>query len=589
MNDVIIRAKDLRKIYRLYSKPSYRFRDIFGLLGDKQGAYTEHAALDGLNLDIRRGERVAIIGRNGAGKSTFLKLVTGVIEPTSGELQVNARVHALLQIGTGFHPDFSGRENVYAYLAQLGITGADANAKCAEAIEFAEIEEYIDQPVKTYSTGMAVRLMFATSTAITPDLLVLDEVLGVGDAYFSQKSFKRMRDLCDRDGATLLLVTHDVYSAAQLCQRIVWIDRGAVMIDDEPSVVMKAYGESIRLQEEHRLRLKKQGALERGADKVAVSSPAPQYVMVEIRGRGGRPQPSAVYFSRIAVMDGTRQIAELPLDDVASDVAGASHIVHEGSNWGPLEPHRDRAARPMINHGLPFHKVAGVIALPADTSLDGLALAVEYASEQSCELTLTAFEGERAIDLGALTTAPGAWNRHTASFRPSVSVRGTPVLEAGGVEGAGDILITRFVMLDANGVDTHTVEHGAAVSFRVHFEVRRPGLAECAQVFVVVSRNEVERVCKFRTAQPFDHAAQPRGFVDLHLPKMMLGAGTYTVAVEIAAEGYLEQPVQKFFSIDPTVYCCITHALEFTVIGTGWIGQGTIFEGEGAWTMGSTS
>src|SRR5262249_6339835 len=153
------------------------------------------------------------IGRNGAGKSTFLKLVTRVIEPSSGTLEVAGKVHALLQIGTGFHPDFTGRENVFAFFAQLGITGEDARRRFADVVEFAEIEEYIDQPVKTYSTGMSVRLMFSASTSIEPELLVLDEVLGVGDAYFAHKSFERMRELCEREAATLLLVTHDVYSA----------------------------------------------------------------------------------------------------------------------------------------------------------------------------------------------------------------------------------------------------------------------------------------------------------------------------------------------------------------------------------------
>src|SRR5262245_48860249 len=200
MTDVVIRVRDLKKMYRLYAGPGYRFLDMFGRLFDRKGTYTEHAALDGVSLDIRRGEKVAIIGRNGAGKSTLLKLVTNVIQPTSGVLEVKGKAHALLQIGSGFHPDFTGRENVYAYLAQLGVSGKEARARCREIVQFAELEEYIDQPVKTYSSGMAVRLMFSTSTAVSPDLLVLDEVLGVGDAYFAHKSYTRIRELCERDG-----------------------------------------------------------------------------------------------------------------------------------------------------------------------------------------------------------------------------------------------------------------------------------------------------------------------------------------------------------------------------------------------------
>ena len=587
--DVVIRAVDVTKVYRLYVKPSYRFRDMFGLLGNRPGAYTEHAALNGVNLEIRRGEKVAIIGRNGAGKSTFLKLVTSVIQPTSGRLEVNAHVHALLQIGTGFHPDFTGRENVYAYFAQLGITGRDADRRCVEVVEFAELEEYIDQPVKTYSTGMAVRLMFATSTAIAPDLLVLDEVLGVGDAYFSQKSFSRMQELCERHGTTLLLVTHDIYSAAKLCQRVVWIDRGKVVIDGDPTRVLKAYSESIRLQEESRLRLKRQAGLERKDDRRAVAA-APIYLMLEIQARGGRPQRSSVHFSRIALMNGGDQVAQLPLDDTAFDDPKGSHLVREDGCWGPVETCHDRRARPMVNYGSSFHKAVGVMAVPADAAnaLDHATLVMEYWSAEACDLVLTAYEEGRAIALGDLTTAPGSWTIHTTPFNraglaePQVNV----VVEAVGLQGAGDIVITRFTMLDASGAETHTVEHGAPVSFRTDFAIRRSDLRERAQVFIIITRNHTEPVCKFKTSELlFDHASQPAGVVDMRLPKMMLGAGTYSVAVEIAAEGYIEQGLTKFFSIDPSVYYCITHALEFTVLDSGWIGPGTIFEGEGTWAM----
>src|SRR6185436_275913 len=142
--------------------------------------------------------------------------------------------------------------NVFAYLAQLGVGGKEAERRFEEIVEFAEIEEYINQPVKTYSSGMAVRLMFATSTAITPDVLVLDEILGVGDAYFAQKSFERMRALCEGEGTTLLLVTHDVYSALRIASRIIWIDRGRLLMDGDGPKVANAYEDSVRRQEEQR-------------------------------------------------------------------------------------------------------------------------------------------------------------------------------------------------------------------------------------------------------------------------------------------------------------------------------------------------
>src|SRR5262249_4413128 len=164
------------------------------------------------------------------------------------------------QIGTGCHPDLTGRDNVIAYLGHLGVVGAAAEARVPDVAAFAELEEYIDQPVKTYSSGMAMRLMFAAATVMAPSLLVIDEVLGVGDAYVAKKSFDRIRELCSGEGTTLLLVTHDIYNAARLCDRMLWMDQGSVVIDDRPDVVVTAYEDSIRRQEERRLRLKAMSA-----------------------------------------------------------------------------------------------------------------------------------------------------------------------------------------------------------------------------------------------------------------------------------------------------------------------------------------
>src|SRR5262249_13844781 len=157
---------------------------------------------------------------------TLLKIITGVVRASAGDVDVRGQVSNLLQIGSGFHPDFTGRQNVYATLAHQGITGAAAERMFDEILEFAEIGEDLAQPMQTYSTGMCSRLMFSSSVVIKPEILVVDEILGVGDAYYAHKSFERMRQLCQQGDTTLLLVTHDVYSALNLCDRFVWIDRG---------------------------------------------------------------------------------------------------------------------------------------------------------------------------------------------------------------------------------------------------------------------------------------------------------------------------------------------------------------------------
>ncbi len=585
MSEIAIQATDLSKVYRLYARPAYRFLDMFGLLGDKQGAYTEHTALNRVNLEIRRGEKVAVIGRNGAGKSTFLKLVTNVIQPTAGSLRIHGDVHALLQIGTGFHPDFTGRENVRAYLAQLGVTGDEAARRCEDAIAFAELEEYIDQPVKVYSTGMAMRLMFAASTAISPDLLVLDEVLGVGDAYFAQKSYERMRELCERNGSTLLLVTHDIYSATRMCNRVIWLERGTVAMDGDPSDVVKAYAESIRAQEEHRLRTKKQAQLAQMNNGGAGAS----RVLLEIQASSTSLQQCPVYFSGIRLMDADRVVAELPLDD-APEQASGSHLVHEGSSWGDAVDWQGRRARPMLHYGSPFHKIGGILTLPSDAIERSAPLAIhlDYWSDHTCELRVRCFKDDQVASLGTFSTRAGEWASYAATYSPSSDHAADALIpsEAPMLQGSGTIVINRFALVDAQGTETHTVHHGEEVAFRIGYAIRKPGLRERAQVFIVISRNNIERVCKFMTDDLcFDERRASAGVIEMRIPKMMLGAGHYSVAVQISAAGYIEQGSRKFFSVDPDVYHCIMYALEFTVLDAGWIGDGTIFEGEGDWTM----
>src|SRR5262245_36044498 len=258
---VAIRLCSVGKVYRLYTQPVYRLLDLFGLCPPGPSYFTEHQALDDVSVEIQRGEKVAIIGRNGAGKSTLLKIITGLIRPSAGTVDVNGRISNLLQIGTGFHPEFTGRQNVFASLAHQGIIGAEARRAFDEIVAFAEIEEYIDQPMKTYSTGMCSRLMFSSSVVMKPEILIVDEILGVGDAYFAHKSFERMREMCTRGGTTLLLVTHDIYSALNLCDRFVWIDRGEVKFDGEGKSAIALYESSVKDQEEQWVRQQNRASL----------------------------------------------------------------------------------------------------------------------------------------------------------------------------------------------------------------------------------------------------------------------------------------------------------------------------------------
>jgi homopolymeric O-antigen transport system ATP-binding protein len=574
--DVLVRAAHLTKVYRLYRKPSYRFRDMFGLLGDRPDAFSEHTAVDDVNLEMRRGEKVAVIGRNGAGKSTFLKLVTGIIQPTRGTLDVQGKVHALLQIGTGFHPDFTGRQNVYAYFAQLGVSGREADQRFEDVVDFAEVEEYIDQPIKTYSTGMAVRLMFSTSTAITPDLLVLDEVLGVGDAYFAHKSFARMKQLCEAAGTTLLLVTHDIYSAINLCERVIWLDRGRVLIDGDGPTVVKAYEDSVRQQEESRLRV---------AHQQPGSSASAGHVLVEIHSRGNRPQPCPVYFSAIDLLAGERVVAALPLVSNAVDAAG-SHLERDASCWGDAVSWHGRETRPFLNYGSSFHKAAGVFVLPADVAQarETLSLRVDYWSDQHCDLIARVFVDGRGRTLGPLPPAAQAWTTYSVPLRQASADAGT--LNFDGVQGTGAIVIDDVRMVTAKGSDSHTATHGTPVEFVLTYRIADPRLRERAQCVLIFHRDGVQIASRVISRDLlFDASVNPTGRVRLRLPALLLADGEYSVSVFVAREGYFDEPQTVFYSLNPGVYCCLNRILDITVVDGGLIAAGAVFVDRGVWSL----
>ena len=589
----IILAQNLNKVYRLYAKPHYRLLDMFGLLKNINNAYTEHAALDNINLQVNRGEKVAIIGRNGAGKSTLLKIITNVIRPTSGTIEVDGKIHALLQIGTGFHPEFTGRENVFGYLAQFGLTGKEADEKVREIIEFAELEEYIDQPMKTYSTGMGVRLMFATSTAIIPNLLVLDEVLGVGDSYFAKKSYERMREMCEAEGTTLLMVTHDVYSAAKICDRAIWIDRGRVLIDGDAPTVVKGYENSIRQQEEQRLRIKKQKKLEAlYKEKLAFPGTA---IVVEVKNLSATPSACLIYFSVIGFQVEGEEAIHLPLgDDAFSDEKG-NHLQQEGSSWGEGLVWEGRPARPMLNYGSPFHKVAGIFLVPyTQKEIEGKCMQffVEYWSEEPCDLEVFAHIKEKEYRIGKLPPSQKNWEKWEGILslnnqaRENEELLDSKKFRAADAHGTGQIYILDFAVLDENGHEAVVFFHGKQMEVVLKYKICKPDLTEKAQVLIAFHKDGVNDVCRLMTRDLlFNSSNGVYGTIRLCLPKLVLANGVYAISLMVVKEGYFDEEQYQFYAINPGVYCALSRVLEIKVEGGGTVASGTGVVLDGGWTI----
>ncbi len=263
MDNIAIKVTNLEKVYKLYDKPSDRVREALRI--GRGSHHTEHRALKGVNMTIRQGECVGIIGTNGSGKSTILKIITGVLSPTSGEVEVNGRISALLELGAGFNMEYNGIENIYLNGTMIGFSKKEIDQKMDEILAFADIGDYVYQPAKTYSSGMFVRLAFAVAINIDPEILIVDEALSVGDVFFQAKCYHKFEEFKEM-GKTIVFVSHDLGSISKYCDRVVLLNQGVKlgegnarqMIDTYKQVLVGQYvapeAEGERLVDDEQLR-----------------------------------------------------------------------------------------------------------------------------------------------------------------------------------------------------------------------------------------------------------------------------------------------------------------------------------------------
>ena len=229
-------------MYKLYNRPLDRLKDSLGL--SRKKLYKEHYALKDVSFDIGEGECVGIIGTNGSGKSTILKIITGVLAPTAGTVTVNGRISALLELGAGFDSQYTGRENIFLYGAMLGYSKKFLESKFDEIVEFSELKEFIDVPIKNYSSGMKARLGFSIATLVSPDILILDEVLSVGDAKFRKKSEKKVLSMFDK-GVTVLFVSHSLQQVQRLCNKAMILEKGKLIAYGDIDEISEQYEKMI--------------------------------------------------------------------------------------------------------------------------------------------------------------------------------------------------------------------------------------------------------------------------------------------------------------------------------------------------------
>lgn len=255
MSDVVIRLKNVSKFYKLYKSPGDRLKEALNPLGKLY--HKDFYALNNINLEVRKGEILGVVGKNGCGKSTLLKLISGVLSPNDGEITVNGKISALLELGSGFNPEFTGMQNIFFYCTILGLTQVEIQEKMDSILEFADIGDFIHQPLKTYSSGMKSRLGFSVAVNVDPEILILDEVLAVGDDLFRRKCFAKMEQFF-QNGKTVIYVSHNINSVNRLCSRAIFIDSGCLLMDSNTKLVTSYYQKYIFSTDENKTAIKEE-------------------------------------------------------------------------------------------------------------------------------------------------------------------------------------------------------------------------------------------------------------------------------------------------------------------------------------------
>jgi ABC-2 type transport system ATP-binding protein/lipopolysaccharide transport system ATP-binding protein len=388
-----IRIQDLSKQYRRYSMSGIStVKDLFVKGVFRRGTVTRDAfwALKNVNLAVPEGKTLGLIGPNGSGKSTLLKLITGILKPTSGAISVNGRISALIELGAGFHPEFTGRENVHLNGVMLGMRRPEIDAKFDEIVRFAELEEFIDAPVKTYSSGMYMRLGFAVAVAIEPDVLLVDEILAVGDESFQHKCLRRIHEMQDR-GRTILFVSHDLGRVEKLCHQVAWLDHGALIRTGESREVIDAYLEAVDKADVEAIRTANRENSHRrwGTREVEITR-------IRTLGRGGDEQ----------VLFGTGESFVLEISYRAAT----------------------RTENPVFGVGI--FKDDGVCCYGSNTGIDGLSIPaiegegiVRFVVER-----LDLVEGDYLLDLAVHTPGGHAYDYHSRSHRFAIR---SPIKDTG--------------------------------------------------------------------------------------------------------------------------------------------------------------
>lgn len=540
MSDMAIKLEGVKKSFRRFKHPGWRALDAFGIAVPKT-RFDIFEALKGIDLNISKGERVALIGRNGAGKSTLLRLISGQMQPDSGRISITGNIQALMELGTGFHPDFTGIENIRAALALQGSRGASQAAQIDEIIDFTELEGFIDRPVREYSAGMYARLAFAVATTIEPEILIVDEILGAGDAYFVGKSIQRMKRLTE-SGATVLFVSHDMSSVQLLCDRAIWIDRGSVREDGPILPVSKLYLAEVREDEEIRMRARSMSLTrQQAASSLDHKNPIALFRLIGADGNAPA-KPMAISALRFGADESFQTTIEpnKPCADGAGPILDATHM-----NWRGPESVAGRSCWLFGNFGGLYKHAPWQVAWPTARSRSPW-IELDILPSETSEVAIEQYDPETNDYVRLAVLEPGSPDQwitiHVPALQPqskAESIVSKLDLVAFSPEdryGSGEASITAFGFLDSEGKRRHTLVTGESSSAVMAYSVQ----GEIHDPVAVVAVYRPDGSCAMQVVSNRDGSSlglvSGEGLIKASFPTLHLGPGDYLVSIALFKE-----------------------------------------------------
>lgn len=537
MSKIALSLTKVCKSFKRFQHPGWRALDALGCPVSSK-YFDVFMALREVSLEIRRGEKVALIGRNGAGKSTLLRLVSGQIKPTRGQIEVNGNLQALMELGTGFHPDFTGIENIRSALSYQGIHGKEAKKLIEEIIDFTELDEFITRPIREFSAGMYARLAFATATTITPDILIIDEILGAGDAYFVGKSIQRMKELTSK-GTTVLFVSHDMSANQLLCERGIWLDKGTIKADGDILSVSKAYLSSIREDEEIRIRL-------RSAKLNQSDSVKSQISLFRFITTHNTAPDQPIIIANIQYGHGECHQGEVSIDSLE----GTSFCIVEygATNWSKTETIDNNICRKFGDFDghfihAPF-QIDWKLAQKEQRWIE-----VRYKASFTDAIALDRYDEERKEYVRVAVINQSNENAHWRTLRVELDTRNISEtieftqaiaelqnLSSHDRYGSGPIKIAAFGFLDKHNTRRHTLISGeaakACISYTASATIHNP--------VAVIAIYRMDGTCAMqvlsnRDGTCFNHLAG-QGQINVSFEPLFLGPGEYLVSVALFKE-----------------------------------------------------